>query len=261
MRSRPDLRLCALLALLAAAPALPAARAAEPPTNAEIERAIAQTKADPELATEKKATRLVWDGDRNPRERDRLHTPGWLKWLGSLFSWIAQGSGLLVWVLLACLAALSGVFLVRLFAAGGLPERNRRFIAPTHVQDLDIRPESLPADIGAAARALWDGGAQRAALALLYRGLLSRLAHTYEVPIRDSSTEGDCLVLAARTLDAARVAYASQLVRTWQRAIYGGLSIDTAQVWDLCANFATHLDGPAQGAARGHEPVSHGAPA
>jgi hypothetical protein len=125
-----------------------------------------------------------------------------------------------------------------------MPERNRRFVAPTHVQDLDIRPESLPPDIGAAARDLWDRGEQRAALALLYRGMLSRLAHVHEVPIRDSSTEGDCLALAARTLDASRVAYATQLVRTWQRAIYGGLTIETAEVWDLCAEFAAHLDGP-----------------
>jgi hypothetical protein len=248
VRSRPELRLYVLVALLAAAPALPASNPAVAPTNTEIERAIALTKADPNLVTEKKATRLVWD-DGKSRKRDPLRTPGWLKWIGSLFSWIAQGSGVLVWILLACLAALSGVFVFRLFSVGRLPERNRRFVAPTHVQDLDIRPESLPADVGAAARSLWDGGAQRAALALLYRGLLSRLAHTHEVPIRDSSTEGDCLTLAARTLDTARVAYATRLVRTWQRAIYGGLSIETTHVWELCANFATHLDEPADTAA------------
>ena len=115
---------------------------------------------------------------------------------------------------------------------------------PTHVQDLDIRPESLPPDIGAAARELWDRGEQRAALALLYRGLLSRLAHVYEVPIRDSSTEGDCLTLAARKLDAGRLDYATRLVRTWQRAIYGGLSIDDALVHELCAHFDIHLAQP-----------------
>ena len=45
----------------------------------------------------------------------------------------------------------------------------------------------------------------------------------YEVPIRDSSTEGDCLMLAARVLETRRTDYATRLVRTWQRAIYGGL--------------------------------------
>src|SRR4029079_6929748 len=74
------------------------------------------------------------------------------------------------------------------------------FVAPTHVRDLDIRPESPTDDIGAAARQLWDRGEQRAALALLYRGMLSRLAHVHRVPIRDSSTEGDCVELASAQL-------------------------------------------------------------
>ena len=259
MRSRPDVRVLALLAALACAPALAAAPAAPAPTQAEIDHAVEVTKADPNLATEKKARRLVWDSDG--KERERTRKPGWARWLGDLFSWIAQGAGVLVWVLLAGLAALLVIFIVRVVMQGRMPERNRRFIAPTHVQDLDIRPESLPPDIGAAARALWDAGEQRAALALLYRGMLSRLAHVHEVPIRDSSTEGDCLALAARTLDAARVAYATQLVRTWQRAIYGGLAIDTAQVWDLCAKFASHLDGPSRADAPRRTPFASGASA
>ena len=71
---------------------------------------------------------------------------------------------------------------------------------------------AFPTDIGAAARALWDRGEHRAALALLYRGMLSRLAHVHRVPIRDSSTEGDCLALAARHLAHGRREYASRLV-------------------------------------------------
>ena len=259
MRSRPDFRALALLAALACAPALPAANLAPAPTQAEIDRAVEVTKADPNLAAEIKARRLVWDSDGKARERTRK--TGWARWLGDLFRWIAQGSGVLVWVLLAGLAALLAVFILRVLLQGRLPERNRRFIAPTHVQDLDIRPESLPPDIGAASRELWDGGEHRAALALLYRGLLSRLAHVHEVPIRDSSTEGDCLALAARTLDAACVAYATQLVRTWQGAIYGGLTIDTAQVWDLCAKFASHLDGPPRTDAPRHAAFAGGASA
>ena len=259
MRSRPDLRVLALLAALACAPALPAANAAPAPTQAEIDHAVEVTKADPNLATEKKVRRLTWDSDG--KERERTRTPGWARWLGDLFSWIAQGSGVLMWVLLAGLAALLVIFIVRVIMQGRMPERNRRFVAPTHVQDLDIRPESLPPDIGAAARALWDAGEQRAALALLYRGMLSRLAHVHEVSIRDSSTEGDCLALAARTLAAARVAYATQLVRTWQRAIYGGLTVDTAQVWDLCAKFAAHLDGPTRSDATRRTSFASGASA
>ena len=56
-------------------------------------------------------------------------------------------------------------------------------------------PRSLPADIGAAARALWDRGERRAALALLYRGLLSRLVHVHRLPIRDSRPKATALRL------------------------------------------------------------------
>jgi hypothetical protein len=110
------------------------------------------------------------------------------------------------------------------------------------VRDLDIRPESLPPDIGAAALALWEQGEKRAALALLYRGLLSRLVHVHSVPIRDSSTEGDCLALATTRLRAERVAYVSKLIRTWESAVYGGVDVETEVVRALCAEFSAALD-------------------
>jgi hypothetical protein len=248
VRSRPDVAALVLIALLSA---MPAAAASTTPTDAEIAAAVEEVKADPSLGSEKTVTTFEWRDSNKPRKPRKETDWGWLSWLGDFFGWVAQGSRVLVWVVLAALAA---------WLSNSSGARGSRFVAPTHVQDLDIRPESLPPDIGAAARALWDSGEQRAALALLYRGLLSRLAHVYEVPIKDSSTEGDCLALAARKLDAARVEYATQLVRTWQRAIYGGLTIDSATVHALCAGFARHLDMPAQRNATG-ESLASGAPA
>src|SRR6185312_8956351 len=137
----------------------------------------------------------------------------WLMWILESARWAAESARRLTWIVGGVLLA---VVIVHLFRT----RKHRRgrsaaivFEPPTHVRDLDIRPETLPPDIGAAARALWERGDHRAALALLYRGMLSRLAHVHEVPIRDSSTEGDCLALAARRLDAVRVAYVTQLVR------------------------------------------------
>jgi hypothetical protein len=256
VRSRADVAALVLIALLSAAPAA----ASTALTDAEVAAAVEKVKADPNLGSEKTVTTLEWRDSNKPRNPPKERDWGWLSWLGDFFGWVAQGSRVLVWVVLAALAAWLVTFIVRMFLSNASGIRGSRFVAPTHVQDLDIRPESLPPDIGAAARALWDGGDQRAALALLYRGLLSRLAHVHEVPIRDSSTEGDCLALAARKLDAARVEYATQLVRTWQRAIYGGLTIDSATVHALCAGFARHLDLPAHRTATG-ESLASGAPA
>lgn len=251
MRSRPEragFASLALLALLLGATPVFAADA-DQPSKAEIERAVEAVKKDPNLAAEKSVRTLTWKGSEDKEEDKKRNTtnwPDWLSWIPNLFLWIGQFSQMLVWVLIAGLVALLLMFIVRVVREVRIDAKGTRFIAPTHVQDLDIRPESLPPDIGAAARELWDRGEHRAALALLYRGLLSRLAHVHEVPIRDSSTEGDCLRLAARTLDAVRIAYITQLVRTWQRATYGGIAIETPIVHELCTGFAANLDQPQQ---------------
>jgi hypothetical protein len=220
------------------------------PTSSQIDAALAKVKADPNLAEEHTVRTLKW---KAPEEEQKESSwLDWFKWVGHLFGWIAQSSRVLVWVIIAALIGALAIFVVRIFMSGRDLGFADKFVAPTHVQDLDIRPESLPDDIGAAARALWDSGDPRAALALLYRGLLSRLAHVHEVPIRASSTEGDCLSLAARKLDAARLDYVTRLVRSWQRAIYGGVTLESADVHALCAQFAAHLDpSPAEARAGG----------
>jgi hypothetical protein len=251
------LAICPLLLAASAIAQVPDAPADGAPADAEFERALEAVKKDPNLSAERTVRTLDWNAKPDEKPRTDSKWPAWLSWIGDLFMWIAQVSRFLVWAVIALLIALLATFIIRIFLSNrdGFG-RGTRFVAPTHVQDLDIRPESLPPDVGAAARELWDRGERRAALALLYRGLLSRLAHVHEVPIRDSSTEGDCLVLAARKLDAARVDYATRLIRTWQRAIYGGIAVETADVHALCAGFSRHLDAPEPAAdPRGAHPA------
>jgi len=210
------------------------------PTQAEIAAALDVVRADPDIAPVRTVRTLRWSGGERPAERTQ--TPGWLAWIAELFGWFARSSRALLWVAAGLLAALLVLYVVRLLRARGAPRASGRFVAPSHVGDLDIRPESLPDDVGAAARSLWDRGEHRAALALLYRGLLSRLVHVHAVPIRDSSTEGDCLALAARRLDEERRTFASRLVHVWQVAVYGGEDPETADVHALCGGFAAALE-------------------
>jgi hypothetical protein len=212
----------------------------ESPGHAEIARAINTVKADPNLATERTIKMLRWRDSTEAKPPSG--TPAWLTWIADLFGWLEQSARILVWCAAVMLAGLLVVYIVRIVRRYRAPLGSEQFAAPTHVRDLDIRPESLPQDIGAAARALWDRGEHRAALALLYRGLLSRLAHVHRVPIRDSSTEGDCLVLAASHLPQEKHEYASRLVRVWQRAVYGREDVQPATVYVLCEHFASALD-------------------
>jgi hypothetical protein len=226
------------------------ASAAEPdagkPTREQITAAMAKLKADPNLG-EEKTTRQLRRNSTSTTNQQPGNQPGWLKWIADAFSWFANTARALLWIIAIVLVAILAICIKR-FLESRLGRRAvplKFSAAPTHVRDLDIRPESLPDDIGRAALELWERGEHRAAMALLYRGLLSRLAHVHGVPIRDSSTEGDCLALASAHLPAARSSYAGKLIRVWQRAVYGNTEPTLEEVQTLCAGFAAAVDAPA----------------
>jgi hypothetical protein len=61
--------------------------------------------------------------------------------------------------------------------------------------------------------------------------------HGHGVPIRESSTEADCLSLAVPRLEASVASYAAGLVRVWQHAIYGAREPAAEEMRTLCARF------------------------
>jgi hypothetical protein len=215
----------------------------------EIAAAIDEIKRDPNLRGERTMKMLRW------REREQASQPlnlGWLRWIGGLFAWLGQSTRYLIWVTAVVLAAYLGVYLTRAIRSRETTPSDDAFVAPTHVRNLDIRPESLPGNIGRAARSLWDRGDHRAALSLLYRGLLSRLTHVHRVPIRDSSTEGDCLSLMEGRVTRDTSAYAATLVKEWRGFVYGGATTASSTMHALCDDFAGALDrAPAEPAGGG----------
>jgi hypothetical protein len=237
VRSRRKPRVPIALFVLALLAAVPREISAAQPTKSEIKAAIEAVKADPNLRTERTIKTLQWK--QSPSKTRRM--PAWMTWIAGLFAWIGESTRLLIWIAAGGLAGLLVVYLTRIAGTRLAASEDDTFVIPTHVRDLDIRPETLPADIGAAARQLWEHGEQRAALALLYRGMLSRLAHVHGVPIRDSSTEGDCLALATAHLPEDRSEYPGRLVRLWQRFGYGRESVESSDVYYLCDEFDTAM--------------------
>lgn len=233
MRSRPEARFALLLAvLMAAAPALALER---PPLTAdEVDAAVLHARADPNLGLETKSKKLRWVSE------DKTAAPKPAKpwaWLVGLFEFLGQTASLLLWILGFVAAGLLGVWLYRLLNARAprvvaLPSVDR-----ASVGELDIRPTSLPADIGAAARALLDAGETRAALALLYRGALSRAVHRHGIAIGQAATEGEVLRAIDGRLDATGVDYFRTLVHLWQSAVYAGAPTAAEAVRPLCARF------------------------
>jgi hypothetical protein len=209
------------------------------PTAAEVATALGTVRRDPNVTNEQTIRTLKWRDDKTPSPKTDAR---WWRWIAGLFAWFARSTRYLLWLTAAVLAGLLVVYIGRSLGhydgLGGEDE----FVAPTHVRELDIRPESLPPDIGAAARRLWDGDERRAALALLYRGLLSRLAHVHRIPIRESTTEGDCLALAGDHAAVPVRDYAARLIPVWQQFVYGAHGTTTLVVHGLCDAFAPSLD-------------------
>ena len=248
MRLRPELALSIVaIALVALAPLVSVAQPETPsivpgetPTRPEVRKALDEVKNDPNLSTVRTINSLRWK-----QQEPSADEPWWAplaRWTRGLFGWLAQSGRLLVWVVGALAVVLLTVFAVRLVKGRGLPRVPKQFVAPSHVRDLDIRPESLPDDVGAAALTLWERGDQRAALALLYRGTLSRLVHVHSVPIRASSTEGECLALARPRLSESSARYAASLVAVWTAAVYGAEVPAGGTVQALCGEFRAALD-------------------
>lgn len=247
MRSRADHLHRGLLLALAIIAVASAARADLPvdsgaqPTMAQVRQAEDLMRADPSLSNEKSVRLLKWKSREQKEAEKRQDEPAWVRWVRGLFGFMGSAGRAVVWILAGIFAAMLVVFILRVIRERGPAAAGSAFQAPTHVRGLDIRPEALPADIGSAARSLWDGGNHRAALSLLYRGLLSRLAHVHQVPVRESSTEGECLALAHQQLASSSALFTGQLIETWQRAIYGGLQPSTTTVHELCDQFESRL--------------------
>ena len=194
-----------LVALLSAGPLT-----AQEPAQARIEAVI---KA-PEFQTSRLEKGLRWKA-RKPAQPAGTRPPAWLEGLAR------QVASVLKWGSILAALVLVGGFLWRIRAVFGFgrgtPGTEE---APATLFGLDLRPESLPRDVAAAARALIAAGRHRAALALLYRASLSRLVDRHGLDVPRGATEGDCLRMAAQVLPVPAARYFGELTRAWQAAAY-----------------------------------------
>jgi len=208
--------------------------AAAPWSAAEVASAAQAVAAEAGLGGQQKVRTWRFKRDDDDKVTRREPPPPWLL---DLRRWLGEGGRALVWLLGLAALAMVIVGSRRWWSVHGQALIAASTRLPSHVRDLDIRPESLPAEIGAAVRTAWLAGEHRAALSLLYRGALSRLAHGLGVPIEDSSTEGDCIRLAEATLGDERSAFAARLIGAWQLAVYGNRRLPTPLVLTLCDEF------------------------
>ncbi len=222
-------------ALTAGAPGA-AGAIGEAPSREEIAQALARLRADPNLGRETRVRTLRFN-TQAPATPQTVPA-----WLANLFAWVAQSLSVLLWIAGGLLLAVAAVWVLRVVRARKAESAALPAPLPTARPELDLRPESLPADVGAAALALLEAGRMREALSLLYRGALSRAVHRFAVAIQPSATEGEALRAVRTRLDAARGAYYSELIGLWQSSVYAGSEVPREAIAGLCARFAPLLE-------------------
>jgi hypothetical protein len=206
-------------------------------TPAAVQAAVEALRHDPNLSPDKTVRSLHWVTGQKPPPQDAP------PWIVSLFQFLASSGSLVIWVAGAIGFAVAAVWVYRLLKSRQSAPRVAAVQGASRVQDLDINPNSLPADVGAAALRLLEAGRTREALSLLYRGSLSRVVHRFAVAVGESFTEGEALRAVGQRLDQPRVQYFAALVALWQRVVYAAEAPAPESVALLCREFAPTFDG------------------
>jgi hypothetical protein len=165
---------------------------------------IAEVLKAPEFGHEREVMRWV------PRVAARSELPpadfSFGRWLAQLVQYV-------IWAAVAAAIAYVLWWLLRNLPRFGREPAPERYQAPAALFGMELAPQTLPDDVPAAARRLVAEGKAREALALLYRGALSRLVHQRGVELQASHTELE--VLAAAPSD-----YLRQLIDAWRACAY-----------------------------------------
>jgi hypothetical protein len=201
---------------------------------------VKEVLADPVFGREVEEMR--WQA-RSENEKKKP-APEWLKPFLNFVEFMSQVLRGLVWVAALLLAAVL-IYLVIRYRESWL--RPGRQAPPDFLFGLDVRPESLPADVVAAARAALAAGRIEEALSLLYRGSLVVLIHRWQVDFRAGDTEEDCLRRALSRIDGNAHGYFGELLAAWRSAAYAHRPPDRPAMENLCASWARHFGGQQAG--------------
>lgn len=210
------------------------ADAARPPSNSPAAVAIRAVLADRVFGQVKDDWRWRWR-----RQATTGHDENWGDWfsgLQQLVDVVAEVVRSLLWVAGGLALAAIVVVVLRhrhLFAVAVSPARR----SPDFLFGLDLRPESLPTDIVAAARAALATERVIEALSLLYRGALVVLMNERQIEFHAGDTENDCLRRIAERVPVEAQRCFGEVVDAWRLAAYGRLPVMATRVESLTADW------------------------
>ncbi|MGP6420183.1 DUF4129 domain-containing protein [Pseudomonas putida] len=202
----------------------------QPLTSQAAHDSIKTLLEQPPFKNKESVTRYRFGDDPPaPSEGKPGEAPQWLKtllgWLDSQrFNALAGPIEVLLWgALLAAVGWL--IWRYREFLSTFVSRRPKlparvRPPVPQQAFGLDLSPQTLPDDIAASAEQLWHTQ-PRAALGLLYRGLLSRLLHDFDLTLKPADTEHQVLLRVEQLQRPELLAFSRTLTQHWQNMAYG----------------------------------------
>ena len=241
---------CALLACaLAAASPMPS-RAADVPAK-DPAKEIREVLREPDFGHKDMVTRIkyvgpTWKTSGQPKSFD------WA-WLAKLSRWIGEASRVLAWAAGAGVLLVVLYFLARYLRLHGFGSARRQ--RPDFLFGLDVRPESLPDDVAAAAERLARESRVREALSLLYRGSLVRFMDG-GIEFLQGDTEGDCMRRVEAAETPRRTSYFRRLVTHWEVLAYGHHAVSPDAAIALARGWREQFPSePQEGAAPAAQPA------
>jgi hypothetical protein len=218
----------------------PAAQAAPAPQK-DARKEIAEVLKGPEFPHYRE--NMTWQLRSKAKNESRAEggdsrTKDGLFSLGVGFARVVQ---VLFWIAVAAGVVYILWWVVRMLPRVRAPQAEP-YRPPAALFGMEIAPEKLPDDVGAAAARLAAEGKLREALGLLYRGALSDLVHRRGVELLASHTEAEALHVSLDKLPADGGSYLTHLVLAWRQCAYARrepAGVDVAQLAQGFRAFAT----------------------
>ncbi|MDR1648089.1 MAG: hypothetical protein LBR88_08670 [Zoogloeaceae bacterium] len=219
----------------------------------EARRQALAVLADPDFGSVEETTEWRWRNrneahaeDKKTEERNFLDTWGARvrEGLEKFFGGLAEVVRFVLYGLMILALAACVVFLYRNLDRFWSEAPLQKGVRPETLFGLDLRPETLPDDIAAAALAEAEAGHWIAALSLLYRGALVTLIERDRVVFRAGDTEDLCLARVHRHIEGDALATFADLLAEWKAAAYAGRLPTLVRVRALCADWRAHFAAP-----------------
>lgn len=124
------------------------------------------------------------------------------------------------------------------------PVENDKKKIPSEIFGLDITPRSIPDLLSDEVLKLWNEGEFMQAISLLYRGYLSKLTHEFNVDIKISYTENDCLLAAKQAIANKKetLQLFTQISQIWLKSAYAHQLPSKDEVIDCCRDWRLQFE-------------------